>query len=558
MTTISMAAREVAHERQLDWLLGEVLGSGAAARSRAPAKAFPWLAAAVAVLAMGVAIGVAVMRGGGAAGDEAQDPPATPFHECHGVGEVGQVPADVTALKCFDFDDAACAHLAKFTKLERLDLSGTDVNDQGYSVALKITDAGVRELATLTNLRWLSLATCHDMKGEGLQALEALPRLEHLDLTYSGIESPAIERLPRLPSLRTLVLSHCMNFHGRSLAAVATIPGLRRLELRGCTTLAAKDVLTLAQCKQLRYLDLRDCQGRFRGQTARGLTPPGAEEPPPPPEQDGIGITDAVVAALAALPLETLLLGGSESLTDAIGDSLAKMTSLRSLDLSNLPKTTGALWAKVPGQLTSLALDDNPYFTAKAVHGLPPLAGLRELGLAGLTDLQAADLEAVLRGKSLLVLRLSGTAERGKGGVVVPKNDHVPQGAGIGDLVASQRELRRLELRNIRRIDPAFLAVLAGLTALPNLAEIDLTNSVAGAPDTMRELGRCRALRSLKLMWCRGLTTDGLRELTGCPLAELDVYGTKCDPAAVRKLATEHWPGCRITLPNGQRFVAPK
>jgi len=40
----------------------------------------------------------------------------------------------VIALKCFDFDDAACAQLARFTKLERLDLSGCDVNDKGYSV----------------------------------------------------------------------------------------------------------------------------------------------------------------------------------------------------------------------------------------------------------------------------------------------------------------------------------------------------------------------------------------------------------------------------------------
>ncbi|MFY9341106.1 MAG: hypothetical protein WAT39_01365, partial [Planctomycetota bacterium] len=266
----------------------------------------PWLAAAIAVLAAGAATTVAVLQRGeaGGVGDGSaapvQEPAAEPvWHECHGPAAIADVPADVTALRCFDFDDAACVRLAAFTKLEHLDLSGMDVDARGVSRAPQITDAGVRSLASLTALRSLSLASCHEMKGEGLAVLEAMPHLEHLDLTYSGVESPAIERLPRLPSLRTLVLSHCMNFHGRSLEAVANIPGLRRLELRACTTLSAKDVLHLAKLKELRHLDLRDCQGRFRGQRASGPDggatfvdtdndglPDKRVEPPPPPVEE--------------------------------------------------------------------------------------------------------------------------------------------------------------------------------------------------------------------------------------------------------------------------------
>jgi hypothetical protein len=236
-TTTTM---QVAKERQLDWLLEEVLGARRGAAVRTPPRAIPWLAAAVALFAVGAALGVAWLR----AADErsmAQEPDQTiPWHGCHGAGGIDEVPADVSALRCFDFDDAACARLAAkasaLPRLTHLDLSGMDVDARGVSRSLPITDAGVRALAPFTGLRWLSLEQCHQMKGEGLQVLEAMPRLEHLDLTYSGVTSPALERLDRLPSLRTLVLSHCMDFHGRSLAAVARLPGLRRLELQACTT----------------------------------------------------------------------------------------------------------------------------------------------------------------------------------------------------------------------------------------------------------------------------------------------------------------------------------
>lgn len=552
MTTATIAA---AKERQLDWLLAEVLG---AARRAAAPKAMPWLAAAVALFAIGVALGVAWLRA--PARNEAQEPSVEPrWHECHGAGELAAVPADVTHLRCFDFDDAACAQLGRIatgaggldaagglSKLTHLDLSGMDVNARGVARSIPLTDVGVRALAPLTHLRWLSLAQCHAMQGEGLQVLEAMPRLEHLDLTYSGVESPAVERLARLPSLRTLVLSHCMNFHGRSLAAVAQIPGLRRLELRACTTLAAKNVLHLVQLKELRHLDLRDCQGRFRGQTASGFSTSDEE---PPPVQDGIGITDAVVAALSALPLETFLLGGSESLTDAIGASLAKMTTLRSLDLSNLPKTTSSILQYVPAGMEALAIDDNPQWAVSMFKVLPPLPGLREFGLSGLPTMSEGELEFLLRGKSLRVLRLSGVTSRGKEALTFLQGQ-APLGASTGSLVASQRELQRLELRNVSTLEPAFLAELA---ALQHLTEIDLTASGAGAPGTMRELGRCRALRSLKLMWCKSLTIDGLRDLAGCPLAQLDVYGTKLDPVAVQEVARA-WPGCIVTLPKGQRW----
>lgn len=551
MTTSTMAIT-AAKQRQLDWLLDEVLGGATGhAQSRRRAGPIPWLAAAIALLAIGAAFGTALLHREDVAGT-AQEPRGEPvWLECHGADGLDHVPADVSALRCFDFDDAACARLARFTGLERLDLSGTDVDARGISRSLSITDAGVRGLAPLTGLRWLSLATCHQMRGESLQVLEAMPRLEYLDLTYSGVESPAIERLVRVPALRTLVLSHCMSFHGRSLAAVASIPGLRRLDLRACTTLAAKDVLPLTKSKELRHLDLRDCQGRFRGQTASAFAT-GGEDPPPPPVQDGIGITDDVVAALAALPLETLLLGGSESLTDAIGDALASVARLRSLDLANLPRTTAGLLARLPRGLTALNLDHNEQFDGQALQRLPELPNLRELGIAGLRAMTDDDLRRVLHGKTLHTLRAGGTAPVGKGADPSPPMQ-LSLTADAAAIVAAQTELRRLDLAYAKWLTPAALQALA---AIPRLTELDLTGSSVTAAG-LAALGANRSLRSLRLVWCRTLDVEALRGLANVPLRELNVYGTKCDTAALRELAASAWPGATITFANGARQQGP-
>jgi hypothetical protein len=548
MTTIRSAV-VIAQQRQLDWLLGEVLGSEAV-RARAPAAHLrPWLAAALLALGLAAAFGTALLRDESASAP-AQEPVPEPvetieWYECHGPARIDQIPADVVNLKCFDFDDAAMVHLGHFAKLLRLDLSGMDVNERGYAVSLKITDAGLFHLNGVLQLRWLSLAGCHEVKGPGLRALENLPQLEHLDLTYSGVESPAIERLPELFSLRELSLSHCMNFHGRSLAEVAKVAGLRRLALRGCTTLAAADVMPLAKLTQLRHLDLRDCQGRFRGQRASGFGTDD-EEPPPPPVEDGIGITDACLAALGDLKLETLLLGGSESLTDAIGATLAKMTTLRTLDLSNLPKTTNAVLADVPDSLTSLRLDDNHQFTDAGLRALPALPALRELGLGASPELSDRGIADLLAGRRLAVLALGGVQSATKVGELFRRT----LAGELVDAVATQRELRSLDLQRTR-VDSRTLRRIA---ALPALAELNLTSSIV-LPGGLDELARATTLHSLNLTWVEGVAVGDLGR-TAPNLRQLNLYGTKLDATAVREaLASRH--ELAITMPDGQRYRVP-
>ncbi len=542
MTTAILAAKE----RQLDWLLDEVLGPAHAA---APAR-HRWLVAALIALAVGTAFGVAWLREQPDT-RSAQEPEDTiPWIEVHGgASGIPTLPADAKALRCFDFDDDAIERLvARCPDVEHLDLGHMDTNDKGYAVSLKITDAGVAHLGSLRKLRSLALGGCHETKGEGLRALEAVPLLESLDVTYSGIESPAVERLSRLGSLRELTLSHCMNFRGSALAEVAKIAGLRTLRLQACTTVSAKDALHLVNAKGLRHLDLRDCQGRFRGQRMSvGL---GADTQEAPVE-DGVGITDDVVAALSVLPLETLLLGGSESLTDAIGESIAKMPTLRRLDISDLPRVTRALLARIPAGLDELWLGHNEQLSPRDFDEVPPIPRLRTLGLSGL-HLDKATTQRLLTGSHVRTLQLGSHGVLSKGDRRAPTADPKVDAAVLGTL----SHLESLELTSLSRLEPGFLATAA---RLPHLRAVDLTGPwskpLVDRSDAVRELAASRSVTALKLMWCR-LDADALRALAPVPLRELDLFGTTLTDAEVVDAAAA-WPGCVVKMPRGQRYVVP-
>lgn len=206
MSTTNM---DIARERQLEWLLGEVLGHAhlRTPRKKTPAIATHWLAAAIILLAIGTAIGVSVLNeddDGAPTNNHELAPPEQPidWHECHGPAALGTVPKDVVNLACFDFTDEAMQQLAQFEQLECLDFSGMDVNEKGYSVGLTITDAGVAHLANLSKLRWLSLGKCGRVTGSTLKQLRALPLLEHLDLSSTAVTSEALATLQQMPSLR--------------------------------------------------------------------------------------------------------------------------------------------------------------------------------------------------------------------------------------------------------------------------------------------------------------------------------------------------------------------
>lgn len=556
---MSTAALDIARERQLDWLLDEVLGSGKARSGDRKAKAIAthWLAAAIALLAIATAVGVGLID------DDTddrnsripvrQDPqpgPAIDWHECHGVAALEGVPADVRNLKCFDFTDQGLAALVqRLPKLERLDLSGMDVNAKGYSESLKITDAGVAHLSALTGLQWLSLRSCPAVEGTTLASLRAIPQLEHLDCSATAIRSPAIAALARWPSLRELALNNCMDFHGRSLEDIARIPGLRRLELSYCPTIRAADVVHLAKLHELRHLDLSLCMGAFQGQTAAfdDMGPAGA---PAPPEQDGVGVTDAAVVALEKLPLHTLDLSGCHSLTDACGTSLARIKTLHTLGVGGLPKTSGSLLERIPADLRSLSLDNSHHLKPADLAALRRFPSLDELGLTALKHLDDDTLRRALAGKQLKVLRLGG--EQNRMGPAEDVADRPDLTSACRETLTRQTALEELNLSYARWLDQD---VMRALASLPKLRKLQLQATVVDK-DALTELARSTSLRDLSLLSCRRIPLDSVMVLQPLQLTAFDAYATKLPMDGVRKLASG-WRGCRVRMPDASIHRVP-
>lgn len=548
---MTATAYEIARERQLDWLLHEVLGGTARRAAARPTwRRSHWLAAGIATLAVGVAFGVAMVqdRGGAAATQDREreqpvDPEPEIWHHCYGPDQLGDVPADVVNLKGYDFTDDTLPKLARFSKLQKLDLGGTQPDARNVIRPVPITDAGVVELQALTSLRWLSLTGCHDVEGTTLGRLAAIPQLEHLDLGWTGLTSDGVAALTGLQHLRTLVLSGCLDFHGRSLADVARLPGLRRLELRGCATVSAEHVMQLAGLHELQHLDLRHCMGAFRGQTA---VFEGAVEPTDEPVQDGIGVTDAAVAALRDLPLVTLKLGGCVRLSDAIAEHVDSMQQLRHLDLAELPQTTAALLRGLPTRLESLSLSGNRHYERDGLRAIARLRDLQQLELDGLPQLDDDLLAAILAPLDLRTLSIGGEARMG--GTRGPDGGIRPDlSAAASEPIATQRNLREL---CVSYADWLTAPAATTLAAMPNLERLDARCARLDAP-TLAALARSASLHELKLRSTVGLTMEAVRELAALrTLRQLELYGTGLPVDELRELVTS-WPGCRTQLTNG-------
>jgi hypothetical protein len=531
---------DIARERQLDWLLDEVLGNRRprteprTARSQVP----PLLTAAVIMFAIGVTIAVALrdQPDDRIRSTPVQQPRPIQWHDCMSPELLEQVPDDVTNLRCYDFVDGALAELGRFKRLERLDLSlSRDIN--GMRRAVAIGDRGIPELAKLTTLRWLRLCGCVGIRGETLDELSTIPQLSYLDLSRTNISSSGLEHLAKITSLEELDLSWCGSFHGSGLAALTSLTSLRRLELAHCATLTSSDIAHLEGMRSLRHLDLSSCNGRRTGQQADLLDPAAQHDivlPGPivaAPVADGRGIDNDAVRALCKLRLETLILDGCKGLDLLVVPDLEQMQGLRELGLGNLPKTNTTLLHNLPAKLQSLSIRGNKHYGRAGLHALmrTSFAGLplTELDISGIPAIDDELLLQLIAGKRLRTLRIGGTPSAAD--AIGPLSHDLPAITARSAIeIGKQLELEELDLRATTWLD---------------------------APSA-RELARLPKLHTIGLVYCTELDAGTLRAFEAAPLQNVDLYGTRIDDDDAIAIARS-WPGCRVRLPSGRTHEVP-
>jgi hypothetical protein len=122
--------------------------------------------------------------------------------------------------------------------------------------------------------------------------------------------------------------------------------------------------------------------------------------------------------------------------------------------------------------------------------------------------------------------------------------------------IAEIESLEFLDLRDAVFIDRESLAAIA---RLPHLRTLDLTapwrKPMLDRREALRGLADNRSIQDLRL-WRNGLDHQTLETLRQLPLRSLDLRGTDLAPDDVKAVAA-HWPGCLVTMPNGQRWRAP-
>lgn len=171
-------------------------------------------------------------------------------------------------LKTLDISDSnapdrALRDLAHLP-LQSLDLSGTDITDEGMGdlnniptlqfldiSRTNITNEGLARLNTLQHLKKLNLSAT-DISSEGLRHLIFLSSLTELDVSETQITDYGLRYLTQLMSLKYLILSKT-NITNEGLVHVANMSFLNRLVLNE-TNITPDDLITSVSFRNLRSL----------------------------------------------------------------------------------------------------------------------------------------------------------------------------------------------------------------------------------------------------------------------------------------------------------------
>jgi len=241
--------------------------------------------------------------------------------------------------------DAACRHLVKLEKLERLNLMYTSLTDTGLlnirkipnlqaldiRGCMRIANGGMRNVAMIPNLKSFQHYS-NSVTDDGLEALTAAENVESLFLQRFRLTDAAGQSLKKFKRLSSLILFECGEFGSPGLLELKGMP-LNRLTLRGLPKLGIDGFEVFRELPTLKRLYLIEL---------------GA-------------VGDAAFIPIAELKnLEILEVEVMPGVTDEALKSIAKLQNLRELKIRSTEITNTGLdeILKLP-RLTSLQLLDN-------------------------------------------------------------------------------------------------------------------------------------------------------------------------------------------------------
>ncbi|MCC7422645.1 MAG: hypothetical protein IT428_20385 [Planctomycetaceae bacterium] len=206
-------------------------------------------------------------------------------------------------------DNDGLAEIASLPELQTVDLNGTNITGTGLgraaalrslsmlSLRTELSDAGIRELASLTNLKTLLIEKLTDAH---LKNLAGMTGLESLYLSDSRVTDTGLERLVALKGLQRLHLIRCPEVTGKGLAALAALPRLQMLGMsripigvEGLESLSSLPALQTLWLNDDMGLAAQDLVNLTSANSLRSLNLNGFRK-----TDDGKGLSDAEVRSL--------------------------------------------------------------------------------------------------------------------------------------------------------------------------------------------------------------------------------------------------------------------
>lgn len=443
--------------------------------------------------------------------------------------------------------------------LRHLDFSFcSDISDQGLlllsncphlrsiflNMCPKITDQGLAFLEGCKELRQLSCEGCLELTGKGLLYLSGLSSLSSLSLQMCSSIRSGLHHLQGLSQLQSLNVGWCFRIEADDASALASLTNLKSLSITG-TPLSKNASAFLQELQCLSHLEAASCDlhPQFL-HTLKGLpllthvnvgraNLSGTWDASMLQGFSGIRVLNLAYANLQdstarylsrLVSLEELVLE-SCSITDSSMDSIAALSSLRLLDISETTVGDEGVARLADGLLRMESLN----LSYSAVSD----AGLRDVG----------------RMKSLTSLNL---------------DTRLVSDSGLAFLTGL-RNLRRLDCFGARVTDAGFthlrhfnklefLEVCGGgvtdvglkeLQPLTTLTSLNLSQNLLITDKGLPFLSGLHALRELNVSRCR-VSAHGLRSLGGLSsLSSLAIHSCSIPLSSLSRLRSSSsclWP----------------
>jgi hypothetical protein len=198
--------------------------------------------------------------------------------------------------------DCGLEHLSRLKKLKNLKLRQAE----------KVTDRGLALLARLVNLQDVSLQELRSVTPRGMQVLGKLTALRRLEISTVAMDNESVRALGQLKKLEDLLLWNVKS-GPIDLDALGELTSLR--DFRTNQVVSRSAIRALAKLNNLRTIT-----------------------------EELTEITDEDLKCLAGLPKLQMLVLGSDQVTAASLPTLAKMTALRYLYVTDKLKVSPEQW----------------------------------------------------------------------------------------------------------------------------------------------------------------------------------------------------------------------